>query len=58
MGPRTVYRRPRTTASHPKHRGFPYLLRNMVIDRPDQVRCADISYIPMRRGIPLPRGDN
>ena len=29
---------------------WPYLLRNMVIDRPNQVWCADITYIPMRRG--------
>ncbi len=50
MGLRTVYQRPRTTVPHPEHRKFPYLLRNMVIDRPDQVWCADITYIPMRRG--------
>ena len=50
MGLTAVYQRPRTSVPHPEHRIWPYLLRNMVIDRPDQVWCADISYIPMRRG--------
>ena len=50
MGLRAVYQTPRTTVPHPEHKTWPYLLRNLVIDRPDQVWCADISYIPMRRG--------
>ncbi len=50
MGLAAVYQRPRTSVPHPEHRVWPYLLRNMVIDRPDQVWCADITYIPMRRG--------
>jgi putative transposase len=50
MGLAAVYQRPRTTAPHPEHKIWPYLLRNKVIDRPDQVWCADITYIPMRRG--------
>jgi putative transposase len=45
-----IYQRPRTTVPNPEHRVFPYLLREMVIDRPNQVWCADITYIPMRRG--------
>jgi len=50
MGLQPIYQRPRTTVPHPGHRIYPYLLRDMVIDRPDQVWCADITYIPMRRG--------
>ena len=50
MGLVPIYQRPRTTAPHPEHQVYPYLLREMVIDRPNQVWCADITYIPMRRG--------
>ncbi len=35
---------------HPQHRVRPHLLRDLVIDRPDRVWCADITFIPMRRG--------
>jgi putative transposase len=50
MGLAPIYQRPRTTIPHPEHRIYPYLLREMVIDQPNQVWCADITYIPMRRG--------
>src|SRR3954470_22202414 len=50
MGLEPIYQRPRTTVPHPEHQVYPYLLREMVIDRPNQVWCADITYIPMRRG--------
>ena len=50
MGLEPIYQRPRTTIPHPNHRIYPYLLREMVIDRPNQVWCADLTYIPMRRG--------
>ena len=38
-----IYRRPRTSAANAEHRVYPYLLRDLVIDRPDQVWCSDIS---------------
>jgi putative transposase len=50
MGLVPIYQRPRTTVPHPEHRIYPYLLRDMAITRPNQVWCADITYIPMRRG--------
>ncbi len=50
MGLVPIYQRPRTTVPNPEHRVWPYLLRGMVIDRPNQVWCMDITYIPMRRG--------
>ncbi len=50
MGLTPIYQRPRTTVPHPEHRIYPYLLRGMRVDRPNQVWCADITYIPMRRG--------
>jgi len=45
-----IYQTPRTSDPHPEHRGYPYLLRNMAIMRPNQVWCADITYIPVQRG--------
>ena len=50
MGLAPIYQRPRTTVPHPAHRIYPYLLRDLVVDRPNQVWCADITFIPMRRG--------
>ncbi|ASP22474.1 integrase core domain protein [Antarctobacter heliothermus] len=45
-----IYQEPNTSKKHPQDEIWPYLLRGMVIDRPNQVWCADITYIPMRRG--------
>lgn len=50
MGLETIYRAPRTSAPHPGHRVYPYLLKGLAIERPDHVWCADITYIPVRRG--------
>jgi len=50
MGIQAIYRRPKTSKPHPSHPIYPYLLRGMAIDRPNQVWATDITYIPMRRG--------
>ncbi len=50
MGLEAIYQVPRTSAPHPEHRIYPYLLKGLAIDRPDQVWCADITYIPVSRG--------
>ena len=50
MGLEAIYRAPKTSVPRPAHRVYPYLLRNVAVTRPDQVWCADITYIPVQRG--------
>ena len=50
MGITAVYQTPRTSDPHPAHKVYPYLLRNLNITRSNQVWCADITYIPIKRG--------
>jgi putative transposase len=45
-----LYRRPNTSKAAPGHKIYPYLLRNLTVDRPNQVWAMDITYIPMARG--------
>jgi len=50
MGLTPIYQPPRTSQPHPRHKVYPYLLKGLEIVRPNHVWCADITYIPMRRG--------
>jgi putative transposase len=50
MGLMPIYRKPRTSVPAPGHRLYPYLLRGIRVERPNQVWCADITYIPLARG--------
>ena len=50
MGLEAIYPKPGTSSPGPGHEIYPYLLRNKAITGPDQVWCADITYIPMRHG--------
>jgi putative transposase len=50
MGIVAIYPKPRLTQALKAHEKFPYLLRDLVIDHPNQVWCSDITYIRMVRG--------
>ena len=50
MGLMPIYQRPRTSIPAKGHKIDPYLLRGVMIERPNQVWCADITYIPLARG--------
>jgi putative transposase len=50
MAIEAIYRRPNTSKPSPGHKIYPYLLRGLLIVRPNQVWATDISYIPMAKG--------
>jgi putative transposase len=50
MAIEAIYRKPNTSKPAPGHRIYPYLLRNLVVSRPNQVWAMDITYIPMAHG--------
>ena len=50
MGLMPIYQTPNTSKPAKGHKTYPYLLRGLRVERPGQVWCADITYIPMKRG--------
>lgn len=50
MGIEALYRKPNTSKRHPRHKIYPYLLRGLDINRPNQVWATDITYLPMAKG--------
>lgn len=50
MGVMAIYQKPNTSKPHPEHKIYPYLLRGVDIQEPNQVWCADVTYVPMRKG--------
>ena len=50
MGIEAIYQKPKLSQGNKEHRIYPYLLRNLIINKPNQVWCTDITYIPMGMG--------
>ncbi len=50
MGLEAIYPKPKLSAAGVGHRIYPYLLRNVRIERPDQVWSTDITYVPLASG--------
>ncbi len=50
MGIEVIYQKPNTSKGHPDHKVYAYLLRGLTIGQPNQVWCADITYVPMAKG--------
>ena len=50
MGLMPIYQKPNTSKPAKGHKTYPYLLRGLRVERPNQVWCVDITYLPMRRG--------
>lgn len=50
MGLEGIAPGPSTSKRNPTHKVYPYLIRDIIVDRPNQVWCSDITYIPLRHG--------
>jgi len=50
MGLEAIYPKKKLSKPHPAHKKYPYLLRDVVIDHPDQVWGVDITYLRLQHG--------
>jgi putative transposase len=50
MGLEAIYPKPKLSTGNKQHLKYPYLLRNILIDRPEQVWSEDITYIRLNKG--------
>ena len=50
MGLEPIYPKPNTSKANKQHKIYPYLLRDVIVDRPNQVWSTDITYIRLRHG--------
>ena len=53
MGIQAIHPGPKTSKPHPQHKVYPYLLRNLEINRANQVWASDVTYIPMATGFAI-----
>ena len=49
MGIKALYHKPNTSKRHPGHKIYPYLLRGLDINCPNQVWATDVTYLPMAK---------
>ena len=50
LGIEAWYRKPHTSRAHPEHAAYPYRLRGLTINRPNQVGCTEVTYVPRAHG--------